>query len=393
MQVKLVVTKEDNPSYQHSYDFDQEVITIGRDNSNLLYLPDPKRIVGRSHAKLERKGDAVYLIDVGSKNFTFLMGNKIDAGRPYIIQEGDQFKIGGFLIKFEGIKKESIKTEPVDKTIFDPALPNPFLDDVERLAAILGQIYEKYELSEPGRRNEDLSIALLAEMGETKPINAIHIISSLMSPNHDALSLPEQLSIKDKNLSMTDRIRFLCDVLLTSLAKLIKAPWNFRLEFIGQTIIKSTKAFSFHSSTLQEIREFLLSGNISEDDFKNRVTILKKEIDEVMVHQVAFMDGYKISVNEGTRNLLDYFNPNALRKILDKQSLKLGRIELPYRYLPIFYHWKLLRLYQQRYLALVGEDKGIFEKKMFRSGFITGYLERLSSSRSDEASSKQQDDF
>lgn len=392
MQVKLVVTSEDNPSCQDLYNFSQEVITIGRDRSSLLYLADPKRIVGRSHAKLERKGDVVHLIDVGSRNFTFLKGKKIDAEKPYVLKPGDQFKIGDFIVKFEGLIKEPAELEPIDKTIVDQTFPNPFIDDAKELAKILKQIYDKYDAGVPSRRNEELNQTLSEQLGEIKPTDAATLISAQLKPSMAVPVAPEPFPAEGGALLMTDRIRFLCDVLLTAFVKFIKAPWNFKEAFIGITKIKS-RSFSVHSSTLQEVREFLLSGHISDYDFKNRIAILKKEADEAMVHQVALMDGYKASVNEGSRHLLEHFNPDALKKILDKQSIKLGRIEIPYRYLPIFYHWKLLQLYQQKYVALIQEDRGIFENKMFRPGFINAYLERLSSAQSEEPGSKQQLDF
>jgi len=391
MQVNLVVTKEDNVPGKESRSFNQEIITIGRDSSSTLHLPDPKRIVGRSHAKIVTKGDIVQLIDLGAKNFTFLADEQLVAGKAYTLKEGDTFKIGDYIIQFEGITKDEPAPE-TDITVIDQTYPNPFLDEAKALAEIIKQINEQYAGEVPNRRDEQLKEALSGEIKAIEPAPVAALISAHLKPTGDISFDADQSRSENGSLSMSDRIRYICDVLLTSFAKFIKAPWNFRLEFIGQTIISSAKTFSFHSSTLQEIREFLLSANISEPDFNKRVAVLSKEADEVMVHQLALIDGYKVSVNEGSRHILEHFNPAVLRKILDEKAIKLGRIEIPYRYLPVFYHWKLLQLYQQKYSELAGEDKGFFETKLFRPGFINGYLERLSSARNRDLNSDKHDD-
>jgi len=383
MQIKLIVTKADDLAYCESYDFDQEVITIGRDNSNLVYLPDPKRIVGRSHAKLERKDDVVQLIDAGSKNFTFLMGKKIDADKPYVLKPGDQFKIGDFIIKFEGLIREPAELEPDDKTVFDPALPNPFLEDAKKLAKILTKISEKYSTEIATRRDDELREALSKELKGIESSNAAVLLSSQLVPSRDAPLFTDQFISDKSNSVISNRLEHLCDSLLKFIAKLIKTPWNFRIEFIGQTNIRTTDTFSFQSSTLQELQEFLISNSISDEDFKNRVSILKKEVDQVMVHQLALIDGYKISINEGVKHILNQIHPINLKNELYDKKIKLGPLEIPYRYLPIFYHWKLLQRYQNKLQSIMGEDRSIIEKKIFRPGFIIGYLERMSSLRKD----------
>lgn len=46
--------------------------------------------ISHLHAEIERKEGAYYLQDLGSSNGTFLNGNKIEANRPYLIEDGDK---------------------------------------------------------------------------------------------------------------------------------------------------------------------------------------------------------------------------------------------------------------------------------------------------------------
>ncbi|MCI0513613.1 FHA domain-containing protein, partial [candidate division KSB1 bacterium] len=131
MQVKLVVTKEDEPSISNALTFSQEVITIGRDKTCDLWLDDPRKIIGRVHARVERTSRQVQLVDLGSKNFTFLKGKRIEAEKPRILETGDDFRIGDRLIIFEGLIEDQPAPEPIDVTIIDQKFPNPFMDEVQ----------------------------------------------------------------------------------------------------------------------------------------------------------------------------------------------------------------------------------------------------------------------
>ncbi|MCS6800987.1 MAG: FHA domain-containing protein [Chloroflexota bacterium] len=69
------------------------VITIGRDRANDLILSHPQ--VSRFHAKLERRGEQLVLIDLGSTNGTFLNGAPIT---EKALKEGDTIQIGPYTL-------------------------------------------------------------------------------------------------------------------------------------------------------------------------------------------------------------------------------------------------------------------------------------------------------
>src|SRR5262249_8148654 len=75
------------PHYEISLSTD--VITIGRDPSNSVYLDDPT--VSSHHCRIEYKSDGFFLIDCESTNGTFVNGKVTTEA---CLQPGDRLSIG-----------------------------------------------------------------------------------------------------------------------------------------------------------------------------------------------------------------------------------------------------------------------------------------------------------
>ena len=56
--------------------------------------------VSKFHALIRRESDAVYLVDLGSKNGTSMNGTQISPHEPYRIQDGDLAYLGALPIRF-----------------------------------------------------------------------------------------------------------------------------------------------------------------------------------------------------------------------------------------------------------------------------------------------------
>ncbi|MBD5552389.1 MAG: FHA domain-containing protein [Lachnospiraceae bacterium] len=74
--------------------FDKPYITLGRNSSNsvkpdVLFDSELKRI-GRMHARIEKREDAPYIIDLGSANHTSLNGQVLIPNCPYPLKNGDE---------------------------------------------------------------------------------------------------------------------------------------------------------------------------------------------------------------------------------------------------------------------------------------------------------------
>ncbi len=71
-----------------------EEVSIGRSADNILVLPPNDQSISRNHTIIEKKNNQLYLIDLNSKNGTFLNGQRITPKRKIIIKLGDSIKIG-----------------------------------------------------------------------------------------------------------------------------------------------------------------------------------------------------------------------------------------------------------------------------------------------------------
>lgn len=87
-EMPMLILQEGRETSQE-WVLDREVITIGREESNDIVLPD--RLVSRHHAQIQRQGERYVLQDCSSKNGTFVNGRQLR--EPYVLQDGDEIQI------------------------------------------------------------------------------------------------------------------------------------------------------------------------------------------------------------------------------------------------------------------------------------------------------------
>jgi type VI secretion system FHA domain protein len=93
--------------------FDQLGGAIGRAPGNDLVLDDPGKYISRLHARVEYRGDAFWLVDVGS-NPSLVNDRPVGAGRSVQLEDGDRVTIGDYQLL------ASVESEA---TAFMPAAP------------------------------------------------------------------------------------------------------------------------------------------------------------------------------------------------------------------------------------------------------------------------------
>lgn len=72
----------------------EKVIRMGREpGQNELVFPPDMTAIGRTHCKLELQGKNLFLVDLGSKNGTFLNGSRLRSGEAEKVVPGDSFYI------------------------------------------------------------------------------------------------------------------------------------------------------------------------------------------------------------------------------------------------------------------------------------------------------------
>jgi len=88
----------------------QDYVHIGRDATNDITIPAPN--VSRTHARIERRGDACLVRDLDSTNGTWLQGRRID---EHLLHNGDTLRIGDAQVVF--------KAGPEDMTLVEEIAP------------------------------------------------------------------------------------------------------------------------------------------------------------------------------------------------------------------------------------------------------------------------------
>ena len=88
------------PGARETFSFAQERVAIGRALANDVMLSNTMRLVSRQHAEIRRVADVYWLVDLGSKNATWLNGYRLEVERPYALNHGDHFRVGDYRIEF-----------------------------------------------------------------------------------------------------------------------------------------------------------------------------------------------------------------------------------------------------------------------------------------------------
>jgi pSer/pThr/pTyr-binding forkhead associated (FHA) protein len=102
MLISLTVQQRDDDSARQTgtfqYQFDQDEVLVGRDRATDVRLPHPA--VSLVHLRLSRKRGRVWVVDMGSKNGTFLDGLRLEPRRGAALAEGSRLSVGPFDILF-----------------------------------------------------------------------------------------------------------------------------------------------------------------------------------------------------------------------------------------------------------------------------------------------------
>ena len=90
---RLVV--REGPNRGTSFALSGDRLTIGRDNSSDIQLPDKR--LSRHHAELRKDGEFYNIVDLGSRNGTSISGRRIKEHR---LSGGEQISLGSTRLEF-----------------------------------------------------------------------------------------------------------------------------------------------------------------------------------------------------------------------------------------------------------------------------------------------------
>jgi predicted component of type VI protein secretion system len=385
MPLKLTISKKKDNEFHLERELEQDKITLGRDDTNLVVLPDDKKVVSREHAEIHFDNNTFYLHDKGSRNGTFINNNRLKPEHPYVLDDGSEFEIGEYQIKVTITKLQDAR---VEETVF---VSNPFVDATRSLYDILKILEDKYSEEDPSFRDDLLKQSLdqiFEELGENEILNAIiatcskpaeQVSDSVKTPSTAADSIP---------ISTTDDDPVAL-ILLDMLVKLTQVISKFRIEFVGATLVQTKDSLQIQSR--ESLQNYLFDPKLSAEDSKKRIHLLREEIEKTLMHQVALLDGYRGSIQDGVPELLKEVNPSIIKKELSKEIFEIGPIKIPKKIVPLLIELKAMQQVEKILYNLAQEDRGIFEKKYFRPAFIKNYLETVSSAQKMESKSDKSD--
>jgi pSer/pThr/pTyr-binding forkhead associated (FHA) protein len=378
MPFKLSIVKENEPDWHRDITYDKDEITIGRDIKSDLQLEGTKSVVSRRHTQIKVEGGSYKVVDLNSRNFTYLNSQKLTPGVEYALNEGDTLKICDFELRFNAV--EHVATRYAEQTIL--ARPNPFLQDAVQLSILIKQIGAKFDQEAGDRKEESLQDSfrdLLGPLGSHKAmeimVSCLGGVRSYTAPATDQVEAapPAPASHQEKSL---------LDQFLGFFVKMIQARRQFRMEFIGETMIKSSKSFSIHNCTEEELKQHLFDPQLPAPERAKRFAQLEYLANELMLHQVSLLDGYKASVRAGTDQFLERLNPQSIQKRVTGKKDQKKSVKTFLGKLPVFGSIFFQKQYQEAFQELAREDQSIIEKKYFRPGYVKRYNARMDSASS-----------
>ena len=423
MAIKLLVRLVDETRAPTEYAFDDKsVIIIGRDSAADLTLYDEDMMVSREHARLELMGDTYYLTDLGSRNFSFIKGDRLNPGQGYPLNADDIFHIANYEVQ---LKIEAAPAIDFGVTRFDAGFTNPFLDHVKMLEHALEAIQIEHEKLPDVRKEAALSEALsdAAERFKDNPVfqylsGGSHGISggagaapSLMQPPSGvsppvaqppaatpapAVSQPppapapvvsppppasppldislDEGSSKYLRFFANDptRLDLFMNVLMDYVSKQVKVPWQFKYEFIGHTFMPTADSKAIYESDAEGLADFLFDESCDKEKLDHRFDLIRDALSEGLLHQMAILDGYRAAVDAGTKLMIGELDPAKVLAGLDTGNALKKR-------LVFLSQSEAFEIMLQKHSELAAEDVSVIERRTYRPAFIKSYLERTAS--------------
>jgi len=499
MSIQITIQPPNSSADPIEAHYDADSISIGRSPDARVHLADVNRIVSKRHAEIRKTESGYTLVDLGSKNFTFLDGVRLEAGQPHALEDGDTFTIGDYTLTVRIQEPEEIPAwmeGDSQGTVFAADFQNPFEEPVSDVVQGLQQIAIAYEKMATSRRADALEDALRVSDANAELLDASDGIRDLFEmiglsralaqspsaeprdgdapeqnadadeddtatpdprsadardprsadardpaapeptsnprpsrsdgdfepwtphetsaseprdrrrtdrpgstpvsgknepfidqdalPNipdvsyvdfasgRSAASSPDQRGSRSDAAAGEASIQDMKQELVHAVARLITIPWQFRHEFIGQTIMQSPDSAFLYGSP-ESVYDNLLGERISPSERARRIACLREAVDAVLKHQVAMLDGYKASVTSGGRDLLDSLDPTEVRDQVQEENPL-------YQWIPMLGAPATLDRLTEQHLELRRGAWSVAEHRVFRPAFIKAYLARMTSS-------------
>lgn len=389
MKLKLKIIKDSDSTYSDYLELCNFPVFLGRDNNNQVILSDPLKIVSRKHAKIINTEGILQLIDLESANSTYLNGERILPNDENALKSEDIIRIGDYELEIEILREERVFEDDQKTRIFT----SPYAEEIGAIAENLRRISAKYSFEDTPSKEKLLRLSVLQNLTGLDKSESNIIITECFTENFlnkellrtvndegrngnkNIISPGKQEIFSSKNKGLDNKsvpqeysfnIHFsnTIDVFLDVFIKLIEGFLQFRQEFFGVT-----KFYTLPAGSPEEIKDFLFNPTISAEEEKKRLDNLKDEAQKLLGHQIGLLEGYNLSVTEGSKMLLQSLDPEVIEKGLEVKKLS-------ERILPFTKKLKVLELIKEHYRKYIS-DPYYIEKKFFRPSFMHGYQKRI----------------
>jgi pSer/pThr/pTyr-binding forkhead associated (FHA) protein len=377
MSVKVILSRSSDPPEKREFIFGEEPISLGRDPSNLIPLPGTQ--VSKHHARIEKHGDDYAVVDLNSTNCTYVNQEKVAPETPRVLRQGDKIGIADYELEVSQIGTFTSRESRLDHEVRNPsvnAMAVPALAEkhvpaaAETSSAVTGQwarlcadiqnSLEQFGIQDLARTQHELQTRCDALAEENRRLKAELV--RIPTNGETAASIPAE-----PRQTSESRLEQVIQVLLQLFSKLSSGRSSFVSEFLVRTTIRTTNDLSLRPKTDSELFHYFTDPDISEKEFLERLSYLKNEADLTVLHMIGILEGYRRSVEEGARRILQRVDPDRLEEELPDTILL--------RYVSLLADLKLFRIVRNRLRDLVQEDRGVLEKQLFRPGFARAYVE------------------
>ncbi|MCZ7610515.1 MAG: FHA domain-containing protein [Ignavibacterium sp.] len=394
MKLLITLRKTSDNSFNRKFEFTQFPVKLGREADNDIVLEDQRKVVSRNHAKIIDTDGLTQIVDLGSANFTYLNGNKLFPNDGNALKTGDLIKIGDYELDvvLEQIMVENAPQWDDQKTMI---FSNPFVDEVQKISDSILKLSEKYFYDESPLKGEMLRMSIMQGLdgllsNDVNKVLSEYFASKFLDQNFSSpgkTELPPKILSEEKpqiksntqtshptqsakpqiDYSFSSYFSESVDVLLDTVTKLIQGYLQFRQEFFGVTIYQTIP-----TGSLKDIKEYLFNPDLSAEEQKKRISLIKEETQKLLTHQIGILEGYRTSATEGSQSLLQSLDPEIIeRETLSKQTSAMDNL------IPNAKKVKILEAIKTNYKKYISDPYHL-EKKYFRPPFIKGYQKRIS---------------
>ena len=152
-------------------------------------------------------------------------------------------------------------------------------------------------------------------------------------------------------------------LLLNAISKLLKSYIVFQNKFFKVT---------FHQDVFEFLKNYLNPDTTSKEEYEQNLNQLQHIIQKVFHHQLGLLEGYKVSVEKGTSQLLKSLNPREIENKFVREKMRIGPFQIPYFIIPFFVKNKIYAELISKYDDYKNDLDSV-EKKFYRPSFKNGY--------------------